>query len=324
MKKKQDRSRVSAILTSYWKGAVVHAAVKIGLFESIYHKTNTLEELANSLDCVPGILSNVLYSLERMKLVKSISGKWCLTPDGEILSSKNKMSLEMSALMWWDVHLDAWRHLDHTIKTGEPSFNQLFEAPFFSWLEKNHENRRLYQKSMSEYAKIDYLRVPEILAKYPIKTCIDVGGGQGTLANMILVENPDIDISVLDLPHVINDIKTERGLINYIQGDIFDLPTSQYDAVILARILHDWNDTKCTIILENCRRLLRNKGYLIIIERLPKSSEFSLLNLDLAVMNNGTERTITIYQKIIQSANLKIIDQYGINEQITCLICQNQ
>jgi len=322
MIEQQDCNRVSALLTSYWKGAVVHAAVKIRLFEVLDQKHSSLEELANALNCVPEALENVLYSLERMRLVKENSGNWFLTPDGESLSSKNQTSLEMSALMWWDVHLDAWRHLDHTIKTGEPSFSMLYGTSFFQWLENNHEHRRLYQKSMSEYARLDYRRVPEILGKYPIKTVIDVGGGQGTLAEMILDESPDLILSVLDLPHVITEIPKKQYSIDYIQGDIFDLPRGQYDAVILARILHDWNDTKCKKILGNCRRLIKKKGYLIIIERLSKSSEYSLLNLDLAVMNNGTERTCTDYQKLIQSGKFQIIDQHEIKEQITCLICQ--
>lgn len=313
-------ARVSAILTSYWKGAVVHAAVKVGLFEALAEGIGTLEALSERTGSVPEILIQVLYCLQRMNLIYIENSLWKTTADGEVLSQKHPLTLAASSQMWWHEHLDAWRNLDITIQTGEPSFEHIFGEPFFQWLEKNTDQRRLYHDSMSEYAKIDYQRVPELICGYPVTKIIDIGGGHGALANRLAINDPNLDITVLDLSNVIEDTKTQtQNKVKYVAGDFFALPEGDYDCVILSRILHDWDNKHCISILEEVNKLLSKKGIVFIIERLDMRREYSLINLDLAITTKGVERSLKEYNDIFKKTGYKIENIHFLLNRI-CLI----
>lgn len=323
-----DYARISALLTSYWKGAVIYSAIKVGLFEALGRGKASLDEISEATNCIPRLILQVLDCLERMRLVKSQGENWELTTDGMSLTRMAEYSLSSSAIMWWQEHLDTWRNLDYTLQTGKPAFERIYGKPFFEWLEKNEEERKLYQQSMREYARIDYRKVPEIINKYKPKRLIDIGGGTGALCEMILELNPNLEVCLLDKPGVIQEAKikneTKTLKIKHVQGDFFHLPKSEYDAVILSRVLHDWEDSKIVQILEEVRNILSTGGHLFIIERLPIGTrEMSLVNLDLAVTTGGTERTLEEYSKLLSDINYKLVQNISLENGFHVLVIES-
>lgn len=64
-----------------------------------------------------------------------------------------------------------------------------------------------------------------------IGTLVDVGGGSGGTVRAISNAFPDMKCAVLDLPHVIGDLKSQ-GNVEFVAGDMFDdIPPA--DAVLL-------------------------------------------------------------------------------------------
>ncbi|XP_030507286.2 probable O-methyltransferase 3 [Cannabis sativa] len=64
-----------------------------------------------------------------------------------------------------------------------------------------------------------------------VERLVDVGGGTGTVAKSIATAFPQIECSVLDLPHVVADLEDENNL-KFIGGDMFvEVPTA--DVVLL-------------------------------------------------------------------------------------------
>jgi len=310
-----DTARISALLTSYWRGAVIHAAVKVGLFEALDQGNVTFETLAETTGCVPHLMLSVLHCLERMKLVKAHGDGWKLTEDGKLLTKSSSETLVSSAQMWWCEHLDAWRNLDHTLRTGESYFETLYGKPFFEWLENRDEARQLYHESMREYARIDYVKVPEIINRYKPRRLIDIGGGTGILCEMILELDPEMKAYLLDKPSVIEEaekvLKRSKHYtrLKFLKGDFFHLPEGDYDAAVLSRVLHDWGDKDCLEILRGVRGLLSRDGHLFIIERAPNTlKEVSLVNLDLAVITRGVERTYHEFYELLSRIRFEIID----------------
>lgn len=306
-------ARVSSLLTSYWRGAVVHAAIKVGLFETLKWGCTTHEKVAEMTGCVPHLVLQVLTCLEKMNLVKSCGGYWGLTEEGAFLAKSSPYTLASSALMWWQEHLDSWRNLDYTLRTGKPAFEALYGKNFFQWLDDRDEARQLYHESMREYARIDYEQVPGIIQGYYPKRLIDVGGGTGLLSEMILDACPQTEVHLLDKPKVINDIEKINLHEKYgsrfklLKGDLFDLPKSQYDAIILSRVLHDWGEIECILILKGIKDLLAKDGHVFIIDRIPSSrTEASLVNLDLAVITGGVEHSYHELDEMLSLSGLKI------------------
>ena len=320
-------ARVSSLLTSYWRGAVVHAAVKVGLFETLKQGCTTHKELAEMIGCVPHLVLQVLTCLEKMNLVKSCGGNWGLTEEGALLTKSSPYTLASSALMWWQEHLDSWRNLDYTLRTGKPAFEALYGKNFFQWFEDCDEARLLYHESMREYARIDYEQVPGIIQGYNPKKVIDVGGGTGYLSEMILEAYPQTEVHLLDKPKVINDIEKINLNEKYgprfklLKGDLFELPKSQYDAIILSRVLHDWAETECMMILKGIKCLLAKDGHAFIIDRIPSSgTEASLVNLDLAVITGGVEHSYHELGEMLALSGLKINDTIDLSNGLRLVI----
>ncbi|KAF3444144.1 hypothetical protein FNV43_RR13834 [Rhamnella rubrinervis] len=67
-----------------------------------------------------------------------------------------------------------------------------------------------------------------------------------------------MECTVLDLPHVVGDLKGRKNL-KYVVGDMFEAVPSA-DAVLLKLILHDWKDEECVKILGRCKEAITSKG----------------------------------------------------------------
>ena len=70
-----------------------------------------------------------------------------------------------------------------------------------------------------------------------LESLVDVGGGTGTMAKAIVNAFPQIDCTVLDLPHVVADLEGSKNL-KYAGGDMFEaIPPA--DAILLKVNLRD-------------------------------------------------------------------------------------
>ncbi|CAN1123593.1 Trans-resveratrol di-O-methyltransferase [Linum perenne] len=100
-----------------------------------------------------------------------------------------------------------------------------------------------------------------------VGSLVDVAGGTGTMAKAIAASFPEMDCTVMDLPHVVSGLEGSRNL-KFVAGDMFDsIPAA--DAVLLKWILHDWSDEKCVRILINCKKAVtcnEKVGKVIIID----------------------------------------------------------
>ena len=96
-----------------------------------------------------------------------------------------------------------------------------------------------------------------------IRRLIDAGGGNGTVASMIVNTHKEVNVIVLDRPEVLSFFASDTGADSRItrhSGDIFLPWNIKGDAVLLARVLHDWNDARAAIILRNARGALHAGG----------------------------------------------------------------
>ncbi|RAL49682.1 hypothetical protein DM860_001973 [Cuscuta australis] len=91
-----------------------------------------------------------------------------------------------------------------------------------------------------------------------LKTLVDVGGGTGMIAKLILEVFPSLKCTVLDLPRVVADLPQSDNL-RFLGGDMFhSIPPA--DAIMLKHIMHDWSDEDCVKILKKCREAIINNG----------------------------------------------------------------
>ncbi|KAM6567713.1 hypothetical protein CsatA_026841 [Cannabis sativa] len=91
-----------------------------------------------------------------------------------------------------------------------------------------------------------------------VNSLVDVGGGTGTVAKSIAITFPQIQCSVLDLPHVVAGLQGEKNL-NFIAGDMFvEVPTAQ--VVLLKMFSPNWSDENSVKILKKYKEAITKSG----------------------------------------------------------------
>ncbi|KAK8999286.1 hypothetical protein V6N11_070462 [Hibiscus sabdariffa] len=85
-----------------------------------------------------------------------------------------------------------------------------------------------------------------------LNSLVDVGGSTGTVGKAIAEAFPHLECTVFDLPQTVAGLQ-DTGNLKYVGGNMFEqVPPA--DAVLLQRVLCDWNDDECTKILKQCRK----------------------------------------------------------------------
>jgi len=88
-----------------------------------------------------------------------------------------------------------------------------------------------------------------------------------------LAAYPHLSGTVLDLPEVLAEKDqlwaAKLGLeerCHYLAADMFEKVPSEADVYSLKMVLHDWNETECTRILQMIRRRAKPDGRIFIVE----------------------------------------------------------
>lgn len=142
---------------------------------------------------------------------------------------------------------------------------------------------------------------------------IDFGGGYGCLAITLAERYPHLKITIADLPAVCAGARTridgaELGArIKCLPVDFFrdDLPTSESDAIVFVRVLHDWNDDELSDLLVRTRSCLREPGVALVVEPMidesAETNPSSVLSSVMVTLFGGRRRSVQEYMTLLRS-----------------------
>jgi len=223
-------------------------------------------------------------------------------------------------------HYEAWGNVLHTVRTGESAFENRFggmsAVEYFSKPE-NEKNAQLFQKYISSVTELLNDRVAASYDWSNFKKLIDIGGGQGALVNAVISVNKNIQAVVFDHDEpepepehepelVSSDEKGEGGpqlrdskrRITFVEGDFFEGVPEGGDIYTIKWILHDWDDDKCGVILDNIHNAIEKSSHsrLLVLEPIvkpiggPISNEetidfAALMDTNMMTILGGKERT---------------------------------
>lgn len=148
-----------------------------------------------------------------------------------------------------------------------------------------------------------------------VQLAVDVGGGRGALISTILRSYPTMTDILFDLADVINRTgQTVEAAVEAryksIEGNRFESVRGGADAYLMKNVLHDWDDASAVRILQNCRRAMRDRAKLLVIETVLQEEATeplgNLLDLNMLVMSGGRERTVTEYRKLFEKAGFRL------------------
>ncbi|RPI29147.1 MAG: methyltransferase [Acidobacteria bacterium] len=262
--RQENQVRLISLAEGFLYANVLFALHRLGVFRLLDSGPKTLPELAAVMGCDEHRLMRAL----RGGLVTRL-----LEVDHENryqVSGVVKDTLGPAA----DPSLDAWMwflysvqpaicQLDKTVLSGQPIFH------FFSQL--NQAEIRQFSLAMHNYAKSRGADLPNFLDLSGYKTLLDVGTGPGTYAFELAAKYRQLEISLLDLPSVLEvakEIEAHYSLENqphYLPLDFGreEIP-GKYDVVLVSNTLHTIGPASSRALLKRLYSNVNSAGCLVV------------------------------------------------------------
>ncbi len=296
---------------------IIYAAAKLGIADLLKDGPKTAKALAKETESNPDAMYRLLRVLASIGVFKESSGRmFALTPAAESLQKDHPTSIRPFALLVGDpIWREPWADIMHSLKTGEGSFEHVYEKSFFEYLNENKDKWEIFNNWMT---RVSNMNCPVIAASYPFskfKKVIDIGGGHGSLLAHILKKHPKVSGVLFDLPDVVKNASEIDNSFNdrceKVGGSFFDSVPKGGDIYIMQQIIHDWDDEKCIRILSNCREAMTDDGRLLVVDAVIKKGNGRDMNkfIDLQMLlltDGGKERTEQEFNQLFQKAGLKM------------------
>ncbi len=168
--------------------------------------------------------------------------------------------------------------LDESIKTGKPEGLKVFGnwSTIYEGLSQlpTHVQKSWFgfDHFYSDHAFSDVL--PIVFENKP-KTLLDIGGNTGKWAMECLQFDPDVHVTIMDLPGQVRMAQreiTSRGFgdrIHFFETNLLDetLPFPRnFDAIWMSQFLDCFSDDQIKSILKRCKQALSKNGVVYILE----------------------------------------------------------
>jgi ubiquinone/menaquinone biosynthesis C-methylase UbiE len=182
--------------------------------------------------------------------------------------------------------------------------------------------------------------LPYVYQKKP-KTLLDIGGNTGKWSMRSFEFDPDVKITIMDLPDYVEAAKElfrEQGFgerISFYPCNLLDesqrFPTG-FDAIWMSQFLDCFSEEQIISLLRRCKQALTARGNIYILETFWdrqrfEASAFALQQTSLyfTVMANGNSQMYDskVFIRCVEKAGLEITDQKDfIGVSHTLLVCQ--
>jgi hypothetical protein len=304
--RRSEFAALSGSMVGFWHTQTIAAAVKLGLFEIL---PGSGDDIAYRCGLRVDRTTRLLRALGELSLVTLVAGKWRLTARGEYLRQEHPLTLADAALEYAGPFSQMWKCLPEAIR-AEGDWNT---PAVFKDVARDPCRRESHHRMLRSYARHDYPLIPDALPLTGQERVVDAGGGMGTLANLLLDAHPQLQITVLDRPEVIAQARqsqADRPGLTWQAGDLFAAWNVEVEIVILARVLHDWDDLMAIKILHQARAALPQKGRLFIVEMLIPDNSVAGAQCDLHLLmaTGGQERREDEYRHLLEKTGFILED----------------
>ena len=306
--------RLFDLIQSHRVTAVIYVAAKLGLAELLRNGPRSLSQLTEATGADRKSLERLLRALLTIGLCTySHENGYSLTETGSALDGAADNSFKSWAIFEGEMLSKAWSGMLESIKTGKTAAETLGLSSSFELMSRNPENVKIFNGAMAELTRVV---IQDVLQAYDFSQfshLLDVGGGSGELIGAVTKKYEHLRGTVFDLPrcaaaaseHLKRVGVSDR--VEFVAGDFFEQVPAGADSIVLKSVIHDWNDERSGVILENCRHALKPNGTLILIERVmpeapavkDKDKSHAMSDLNMLRGPGGSERTEKEYRDLL-------------------------
>ncbi|MFC6089681.1 methyltransferase [Saccharothrix lopnurensis] len=314
----EARRAMFELVTGAWRTRAVAAVAELGVADLLAGGPRTTADLSERTGTRPGELHRVLAFLGALGVLHRDGDAWSLTEAGALLRADADGSLRDLARLYGGLFYLSFTALEQTLRVGGSAFEHFYGVLPFEHFAEHPADARLFEGAMA--AGTSFLNlVPGLLDLPETGTVVDVAGGDGRLLGLVLAAAPGLRGVLFDRPHVAGaarEVLARSGCADraeVVAGDFFTDPVpAGGDVYLLSRVLHDWDDERCSTILRNVRSAMPDGALLAVVER-PIRDDRSVLPLSFNVhmMVNtalGGERTADRHRELLAEHGFTLED----------------
>lgn len=292
-------------------------AAELGVADLLAEGPRPCADLAEATGTDADALHRMLRLLaSRGVFQESEPGVFGLTRLGGPLRSDHPATVRSVLVMDSTVAPLVFGGVEHSLRTGEPTFPTVAGEDFYDYLEHHPEDGRVFDRAMDDLTR---LTAPAVLDAHDFSGAglvVDVGGGSGTFMSALLRRHPDVTGLILDTPRVA-EVAAERiraeGLddrCSAVGGDFFEEVPGDGDVYVLKWVLHNWSDERAARILSSCRRAMHPRARLLDIELVLPEGDAEhpgkSMDLSMLVTSGGRERSERQLTDLLSQAGLRL------------------
>jgi O-methyltransferase/methyltransferase family protein len=304
------------MITGFRNTQTLYVVAKLGVADLLINGPVDSSTLAQKLNVHPRSLFRVMRALAGQGVfTQDRSNCFGLTSIGQLLRTDNPHTLRYAAIEFGEENYRAAGELLYTVKTGETAFDHVYGMGRWDFLGKNPEA----SKTCNLFMASSQARFPNPFEFYNFKDrhlIVDVGGGRGHVIAGIMKLNSNLKGILFDLPQGVAEARsflTSEGIdqrCQIVTGSFFDSVPAGGDLYLLSRILHDWQDQEAKLILDNCRKAIRDDGILLLRENVIPEGDTphagKQLDISMLYMVGGAERTEEEWSRLLQDSRFKL------------------
>jgi hypothetical protein len=306
------------MINGFMLSQVVHVAAKFGVADHLADGPKTSQALAQELAVDPEALYRLLRACASFGLLSEGEARtFALPPLGDLLRSNATGSLRDYALaIVGPGSRLPYGALEQAIRSGRPQATQVLGMDLWDYYAQQEEEGTHFARTMGYLAATAARDVVAHCDVSQAKKIVAVGGSHGMLLTALLQAAPIAEGVLFDLPHVIEQARAVVGSLGLhdrvalISGDFFQDVPAGGDLYLLKQILHDWDDARCLVLLQNIHRAARPQSKLLVIEMVvpdkPEPSLVPLVDLAMLVLFGGRERSGREFASLLGGAGYQI------------------
>lgn len=201
----------------------------------------------------------------------------------------------------------------------------------FQELADDSEKLTLSHRVLKSYADADWLGITALLPQLerPAKSIVDIGGGMGSILQEIESQTGSLRDLVdsqtrlicFERPEVANRAAqaaiTAGSKVLFVPGDMFLDPMPPADLYLMSRVLHDWDDTRATEVLQRLFRDSPASATLVVIDRETTPENLhALLSLHMFSLNGAYERSADHWGKLFYTCGWRVEAKSDFNNHV--------
>ncbi|PHM50771.1 methyltransferase [Xenorhabdus miraniensis] len=280
----------------------------------------TVEQLAQLCQVSQDRFHRLLNYMQSLKVLTKKDDKFYLTEQCSSLSDPNSLEtlhikFELSPTCW-----GAWSKYGASLSemNSKSAFELNHHEKLFDYFSHEHNKtlKTTFDKLMSRVTDIMNEHIIEHIPLNGISSIIDIGGGQGSLAQNIKMHYPHIQCHVMDQ---YDFTRQESEGITFINGDFFSTIPSGYDAYCIKNVLHNWPDNQAIDILKTCHKAMNEDSVLYVIDMIKEQDDENAESFDLYMdtLLSGKERYQSEFESMVKQAGFSTTNTYNLNFSLT-------